>query len=162
MLKTHLTFEYWHEENFLTCRKFVSRKLKVIINEIKCWSRNFLQWNDDIKKQVDSTRQKVGVVREQRVINTRYSIGRPLVARRTKEVKVALFPYSWIGLFWKEFPFPTIIPISGFPFLILNHASLSLLPWPLSSASAHIAPLYCLLIKIYCSFSPMVKLEKFE
>lgn len=73
-----------------------------------------LKSNDDIKKQVDNTRQKVEVVREQRLINTRYNIGRPLVARRTKEVKVALFPYSWIGLFWKEFPFPTIIPFSLF------------------------------------------------
>lgn len=33
-----------------------------------------------------------------------------LAGRRTKEAKVALFPYSWIGLFWKEFPFPPIIP----------------------------------------------------
>ena len=35
-----------------------------------------------------------------------------MVAWRTKEAKVALFPYSWIGLFWKEFPFTTIILIS--------------------------------------------------
>jgi hypothetical protein len=52
------------------------------------------------------------VVREQGVINTRYRIGSLLVARRTKEAKVALFPYSWIGHFWKELPFLTIIPIS--------------------------------------------------
>ena len=47
-----------------------------------------------------------------KVINTRYSVGRALVAWGTKEAKVALFPYSWIGFFRKDFPFTSIIPIS--------------------------------------------------
>jgi len=46
------------------------------------------------------------------VINTRYSKRRLLVARRTKEANGALFPYSWIGPFWKDFPFLNIILIS--------------------------------------------------
>jgi len=53
-----------------------------------------------------------------------------LVAWRTKEAKVALFPYSWIGLFWKEFPFTTIILISfsdAKTYHKLKHPSLFLL-----------------------------------
>ena len=53
-----------------------------------------------------------------------------MVAWRTKEAKVALFPYSWIGLFWKEFPFTTIILISfsdAKTYHKLKHPFLSLL-----------------------------------
>jgi len=77
------------------------------------------------------------------VINTSYNKGMPLVDRRTKEATVALFPYSWIGPFRKDFPFLNIIPISfsdtfppyslpfAFSFVSTNTPStLMFFPWP--------------------------------
>jgi hypothetical protein len=81
------------------------------------------------------------------VINTRYSKRRLLVARRTKEANGALFPYSWIGPFWKDFPFLNIILISfsdTIPYLspLLTHICLfSCLHCPSLSIS-QITPLY--------------------
>ena len=65
-----------------------------------------------IIKKVEGARERRSVVEEGGggVINTRKRGYWPLAER--KRQNVALFPYSWIGLFWKDFPFPNIIPFS--------------------------------------------------
>jgi len=73
------------------------------------------------------------VEKQKLVINTRYSIVRVLDAWQTKEAKVALFPYSWIGLFWKNFPFTSIILISLFWCQTLSRS----LPLPCSHSHTH-------------------------
>lgn len=72
-----------------------------------------LKWQGSVAHA--SKDESGGGKRERRLKYEVQQIGRangPLEER--KRQKVALFPYSWIGLFWKHLPFPSIIPISFF------------------------------------------------